>query len=99
MRRCAQSNLRPAWWPAKASREPAGRRESCRDLRRLASAGVHNERVADQAVLRDRDATARFFDGLDLVGPGVVAVSKWRPDSDKEAARASSMWCGVARKP
>ncbi len=59
----------------------------------------YNERVADQAVLRDRDATARFFDGLELVEPGVVAVSKWRPDSDEEAGRASSMWCGVARKP
>ncbi len=59
----------------------------------------YNERVADQAVLRDRDATARFFDGLELVEPGVVAVSKWRPDTDDEAGRASSMWCGIARKP
>jgi S-adenosyl methyltransferase len=59
----------------------------------------YNERVADQAVLRGRDETARFFDGLELVEPGVVAVAKWRPDSDLDAARPSSMWCAVGRKP
>ena len=59
----------------------------------------YNERVADQATLRGHDETARFFDGLELVEPGVVAVAKWRPDSDLDAARPSSMWCGVARKP
>jgi O-methyltransferase involved in polyketide biosynthesis len=58
----------------------------------------YNERVADQAVLRGRDETARFFDGLELVEPGLVTSSKWRPDSDLTAARHSSMWCGVARK-
>ena len=59
----------------------------------------YNERVADQATLRGHDETARFFDGLELVEPGVVAVAKWRPESDLDAARPSSMWCGVARKP
>jgi hypothetical protein len=59
----------------------------------------YNERVADQATLRGHDETARFFDGLELVEPGIVTSSKWRPDSDLEAARHSSMWCGVARKP
>ena len=59
----------------------------------------YNERVADQATLRGHDETARFFDGLELVEPGVVAVAKWRPNSDLDAARPSSMWCGVARKP
>jgi O-methyltransferase involved in polyketide biosynthesis len=60
---------------------------------------VYNERSADQAVVRDRAETARFFDGLDLLDPGVVPVAGWRPDSDATAARPSSMWCGVARKP
>ena len=59
----------------------------------------YNERVADQATLRGHDETARFFDGLELVDPGVVAVAKWRPNSDLDAARPSSMWCGVALKP
>ena len=60
---------------------------------------VYNERSAEQAVVRDQAATARFFEGLTLVEPGVVPVSKWRPESDVVAARPSSMWCGVARKP
>ena len=59
----------------------------------------YNERVADQATLRGQDGTRRFFDGLDIIEPGVVAVSQWRPDSDLVAAGPSSMWCGIARKP
>jgi len=64
-----------------------------------ASMKVYNERSAGQAVVRDEAATVRFFDGLELLEPGVVPVAKWRPDSDLTAARPSSMWCGVARKP
>jgi O-methyltransferase involved in polyketide biosynthesis len=59
---------------------------------------VYNERSAEQAVLRDQAATALFFDGLELLEPGVAPVAQWRPDSDLTAARPSSMWCGVARK-
>ena len=59
----------------------------------------YNERVAEQATLRGHDETVRFFAGLELAEPGVVAVAKWRPHSDVEADRPSSMWCGVARKP
>jgi hypothetical protein len=59
----------------------------------------YNERVADTATLRGKEETARFFDGLDLAEPGIVGVSAWRPDSDLDEARPSSMWCGVARKP
>jgi SAM-dependent methyltransferase len=59
----------------------------------------YNERVADQAVLRGREETLRFFDGLELLEPGVVVGAKWRPDSEFEAARHSSTWSGVARKP
>jgi hypothetical protein len=60
---------------------------------------VYNERSVEQAVVRDKAETARFFDGLDLLDPGVVPVAEWRPDSDATAAKPSSMWCGVARKP
>jgi S-adenosyl methyltransferase len=60
---------------------------------------VYNERSVERAVVRDKTETARFFDGLDLLDPGVVPVAGWRPDSDADAAKPSSMWCGVARKP
>jgi S-adenosyl methyltransferase len=49
-------------------------------------------------VLRERARVARFFDGLDLVPPGIVQVSKWRPDSEVEAAAPAALWGGVARK-
>jgi hypothetical protein len=49
--------------------------------------------------LRDRAGTARFFDGLDLLEPGVVRVQEWRPGSAAEASTPSNMWGGVARKP
>jgi hypothetical protein len=48
---------------------------------------------------RTRAEVARFFDGLDLVEPGLVPVQHWRPDSESEAANShSAMWGGVARK-
>jgi O-methyltransferase involved in polyketide biosynthesis len=59
----------------------------------------YNERVTDQATLRDRAGTERFFEGLELVEPGVVGVAKWRPATEVEAGAPSSMWCGVARVP
>jgi S-adenosyl methyltransferase len=60
---------------------------------------VYNERSVEQAVVRDKEAVARFFDGVDLLEPGLVPVAKWRPGDDETAGRPSSMWCGVARKP
>ena len=50
-------------------------------------------------VLRDHAQVTGFFEGLDLVEPGVVQHSKWRPRSGAEAAAAAALWGGVARKP
>ncbi len=47
---------------------------------------------------RTRDVVAGFFDGLDLLDPGVVKVTQWHPESDIEAAGPTSLWGGVARK-
>ncbi len=49
-------------------------------------------------VLRDHAQVTSFFDGLELVDPGVVQLSKWRPESEAEAAAAAALWGGVARK-
>jgi hypothetical protein len=38
-------------------------------------------------VLRDREEIARFFEGTELLEPGVVFIPAWRPDrelSDEE---------------
>lgn len=50
---------------------------------------------------RDSDDFARLaFPGLELVPPGVVLVSEWRPDEDGPRPTPSevSFYCGVARK-
>ena len=40
----------------------------------------YNESGADPYRVRRPDQIARFFDGLELVEPGVVPVQQWRPD-------------------
>jgi O-methyltransferase involved in polyketide biosynthesis len=51
------------------------------------------------ATLRGRQQVRDLFAGLDLVKPGVVQISRWRPESDREAGAAAALWGGVARKP
>ena len=59
-----------------------------------------NEHLAEgNHVGRTREVVASFFDGLDLVDPGVVKVTEWRPESAVEAEGPTSLWGGVARKP
>jgi trans-aconitate methyltransferase len=66
----------------------------------LAEALAKLSRIMVQRVTpRSREQVARFFDGLDLIEPGVVPIQEWRPDSDAEAAARAGMWGGVGRKP
>ncbi|WP_417554500.1 SAM-dependent methyltransferase [Microbispora sp. NBC_01189] len=62
---------------------------------------VYNANSASSYHLRTPEAIARFFDGLELVDPGVVTTSRWRPDvADAESGpRAVAAFCGVGRKP
>jgi hypothetical protein len=46
---------------------------------------------------RTPEQIARFLDGLDLLKPGVVTVSHWRPAGRRPAAVDG--FCGVGRKP
>ena len=48
---------------------------------------------------RSQAQVTKFFDGLELVEPGVVPIQQWRPESDEEAAAPAALWGGVARKP
>ncbi|MGI8332558.1 SAM-dependent methyltransferase [Actinomadura scrupuli] len=50
---------------------------------------------------RDREQVLRFFDGLELVEPGLVYVREWRPDNLLAARLPEQAWSvgGVARKP
>jgi S-adenosyl methyltransferase len=47
---------------------------------------------------RPRGVVEGFFDGIELVEPGLVRVSDWRPGSPEEAATPTILWGGVARK-
>jgi hypothetical protein len=51
--------------------------------------------------LRSPEQIARFFDGLDLLAPGVVSCSRWRPDLSPVGGQPAEVdeFCGVARKP
>ncbi|MFF4799651.1 SAM-dependent methyltransferase [Streptomyces sp. NPDC001351] len=44
----------------------------------------------------------RFFEGLELLGPGVIPVTGWRPEAEDVAAQTEGIvpvYAGVARKP
>ncbi len=41
-----------------------------------------NPLMAEPVTLRTHDQVSRFFDGLDLVGPGLVQLHRWRPGPD-----------------
>ncbi|GAA2472020.1 SAM-dependent methyltransferase [Streptomyces longisporus] len=44
----------------------------------------------------------RFFEGLELLGPGVIPVTGWRPEAEDVAAQTEGVvpvYAGVARKP
>jgi hypothetical protein len=56
-----------------------------------------NSRMAEQVTLRTHDEVAALLDGLELVEPGVVPASQWRPDP-RAADLPSQVWVGVARK-
>ena len=63
-----------------------------------AAARAYNERVAAPMLRRSRDEVRRFFDGLDILEPGVVQHHLWRPAHGDPVA-PSSGYGAVGRKP
>jgi hypothetical protein len=64
----------------------------------VAAAERVNRLMAQQINPRSRADVTRFFDGLELLPPGVVPIQEWRPGSAEEGAARAAMWGGVARK-
>ena len=59
-----------------------------------------NQRLrGPKATLRDRDQASHFFDGLELLEPGVVQPPQWRPDPGGPIPADVPIWCGAGRKP
>jgi hypothetical protein len=57
---------------------------------------------ANPGVRRTQEEIAAFFDGLELVPPGVVWTPEWHPDTPDEVGddpESSLIMAGVARKP
>ncbi|MFI6564871.1 SAM-dependent methyltransferase [Streptomyces sp. NPDC050534] len=58
-----------------------------------------NERGIPWLVQRTPQAVARFFDGLDLLEPGVVSCSRWRPERPGgDEPQEVALYGGVGRK-
>jgi len=61
--------------------------------------GRLNRLMYQKSTYRSHAEVTRFFDGLELVEPGVARVQEWRPGTEIEAKSKSAIWGGVGRKP
>jgi hypothetical protein len=57
-----------------------------------------NRMVSQKGTYRTRAEVTSFFDGLELVAPGMVRIQEWRPVAEDEAKSPAAMWGGVGRK-
>jgi S-adenosyl methyltransferase len=69
--------------------EPEAMAEMAKRLNRL---------MAEKGTYRSQAEVTRFFDGLELLPPGVVRIQQWRPDTEAEATARAAMWGGIGRK-
>lgn len=60
--------------------------------------GVYED-IRNPLIMRSREHIARFFEGYDMVEPGLVPLGKWRPDTapEDEDPYTSSGYAGVGR--
>ncbi|WP_191837239.1 SAM-dependent methyltransferase [Catellatospora chokoriensis] len=56
------------------------------------------ERGGMTVIPRTKADVARFFEGWDLVEPGVVPVMAWHPDGELADPNGAFYWAGMARK-
>ena len=55
--------------------------------------------MGQKVTFRTREQVSRFFSGLALADPGLVAIQDWRADSALDLSSApTAMWGGVGRK-
>jgi hypothetical protein len=58
-----------------------------------------NQHGKDQLVARSREDVAGYFDGLELLDPGVVTLNEWRPDDPSLAEKYVPSYAAVGYKP
>jgi hypothetical protein len=60
----------------------------------------YNDQARDPVTARTHAAVCQFFEGLDLVEPGVVQLHRWRAGAgDPGNGRDLANYGGVGRKP
>ncbi|MCT2594814.1 SAM-dependent methyltransferase [Streptomyces sp. N2-109] len=59
----------------------------------------YNNSGAIPYIFREPEQTIAFFDGLELVEPGMVSWPNWHPDANTGRATERAGWGAVARKP
>jgi hypothetical protein len=65
-----------------------------------AAVAFWNEHGTPKLTQRTPEQLLRFFDGLELLEPGIVSCSRWRPESTRWGEPADvAMFGGVGRKP
>jgi len=64
------------------------------------AASRFNQLARAKATLRTQAEILRFFDGLELLEPGLVQIHQWRPGLAAPGRRQEAAgYCGLARKP
>ncbi len=59
-----------------------------------------SQMMGEPPILRSHAEIARFFDGLEMVDPGLVQLHRWRPAPDAEGLQFDvPAYAGVGRKP
>jgi hypothetical protein len=72
------------------------------DIAGVSSRLDEHMRTTNRPAPRTVEVVKGFFDGLDLLDPGLVPATAWRPDSSPGTGtptRPMPVYCGVARKP
>lgn len=59
----------------------------------------YNSSGAIPYIFREPETTIAFFDGLEMVEPGMVSWPNWRPDANTGTLTARAGWGAVARIP
>jgi hypothetical protein len=68
----------------------------------IAASEAYNASGATPYHVRSVEEIAGFFEGLELVAPGITQVPSWRPDQESPTgptAVSVDAYCGVGRKP
>jgi len=58
----------------------------------------YNAQASAQFNARNREQVSRFFDGLELTGPGLVNLSRWSQDAAGHDTADVAAYCGLAIK-